>query len=144
LAQPCAGVIDERLWVTEGALKADIAAELLGADVIGMPGAGAWRSGLDLASRIRPGKGAIVVAYDMDFRTNPQVARHRDDLVCAAGRQGWDVHLAEWQGGKGVDDALAAGISLHVAPARILSRTVHYVERRLLPKRTLIIGKGNG
>ena len=136
----------ERLWITEGPLKADLAADRLGAVVVAAPGAGMWRRGLEMADKLRPERGVLVVAYDMDAERKEIVRRYRDDLVCAAAQGGWDVHLAEWDidMGKGIDDALVGGEDVSVREARFITRTIPLRRRHLLPTHSFVIGGKNG
>jgi len=143
VARPLGTVTDRRLWITEGPLKADLAADHLDAVVIAVPGVGAWRRGLQMASEMRPERGVLVVAYDMDAEQNKHVRLHRDDLIRGASRKGWSVHLAEWDGiiAKGIDDALTCGAKVNVRPVQVLTRTVPHHRRRLLPRQSIMIGE---
>ncbi len=140
VAQPLGSPQDPRIWITEGPLKADIAAARLNAEVLGLPGVASWREGLHMALELRPNKGVLVVAFDMDFKINPYVARYRDDLILAAGRDGWDVQVAEWNEAKGIDDALVKGKEIKTAPVRVMGRSVPHVRRRFLRKQAILIG----
>ena len=131
VARPLRGVTDDRLWLTEGPLKADVASGLLSATVIAVPGVAAWRQGLDTAGDVRPEKSTLVVAYDMDCRTNRVVQEHRCNLMLAAGREGWHVHVAEWDSEKGLDDALNAGVEVRVKAVPLLSRCVSRFRRKV-------------
>lgn len=97
--------------VTEGELKACVAAELLGEGfaVVSLPGVGAWRHAVDLVTEVNPAK--AVVALDMDRLTNPVVARAHRSLVDAL-RATWNhQRTASWRWDpkhKGLDDMLAA------------------------------------
>lgn len=106
---------DPRLWLTEGPLKADVAAERLGAVVIAVPGVASWREGL-MAAREMPGKATeLVIAFDMDAQKNPHVERYRADLILAAFEESWRVKAALWPDTfKGLDDALVAGAEIQL------------------------------
>ena len=99
------------LVVTEGELKACVAAELLGEGyaVVSIPGVGAWRAAVDLVAEVNPEK--AVVALDMDRLTNPVVARAHRHIVDAL-RATWNhQRTASWRWDpkhKGLDDMLAA------------------------------------
>ena len=91
------------LWLTEGELKADVATALGGVPVVGMPGTAATSLGVDAA--LAWGARRVVVAIDMDWRTNPRVAADRARLVEALFRAGLDVQTEEWPDRwKGLDD----------------------------------------
>lgn len=117
----------DEVWITEGPLKADRAAESLGAVVVAVPGVSSWRDVPDLVQRL--GATRVVVAFDMDLYTNPQVQRHMADMVTALKSvtlympdQDAEVPLrvtwARWDGqaAKGIDDALQAGVSITNEP----------------------------
>lgn len=109
------------IWLTEAPLKADIAAQLLNAVVIGAVGVALWKAGLDMALKLTDGKPeTLVVAYDMDAETNPHVARYRSDLIVTAFKSRWRVRVALWNPHyKGIDDALVAGTTIsYVNPFR--------------------------
>jgi P4 family phage/plasmid primase-like protien len=102
------------LRVTEGALKADVAAALAGdVPTVGMPSCSAWRKAAALVAD-RPAVTEVRVALDADFRTNPQVAAGVRDLLAAVTRLGRAARLEVWDGAaaKGIDDALAAGVAV--------------------------------
>ena len=139
IAQPLKHKRHTELWVTEGPLKGDLASEFLQTTVVAAPGVGLWRGALEVAAELRPSKGTLVVAFDMDFETNPQVARHRQDLLAAALREGWDVRVAQWKGAKGLDDALRAGIGLRVGQIRVVTRVIPSTRRKLLGRRSILI-----
>ena len=140
VAQPLGHAQDERVWITEGPLKANIASVMLDAVVIGLPGVASWRKGLEIAEELKPLKGTLVVAFDMDFRTNPHVAQYRLELICAASQAGWGVAVAEWEGAKGIDDALVAAITPTIRPGRVVTHTRKHTRRVLLPRRKVQIG----
>jgi len=144
VSRPLGPISDGRLWITEGPLKADLAADHLGALVVAVPGVGAWRRGLQMASKVRPKRGRLVVAYDADAEQNKHVRLHRDDLIRAAAGQGWDVRVAEWGGNvaKGIDDAFSCGAKVNVRPVQVLTRIVPHQRRRLLPRQSIMIGEG--
>lgn len=97
---------DPRLWITEGPLKADIASKYLGAIVIGALSATTWKPVLESALKL--GVKEIVIAYDMDTKNNPVVARAEEALKTELLDQGFEVRRAEWTAGKGIDDALVS------------------------------------
>ena len=107
---------DPGLWVTEGPLKADIAAQRLGAVVLGIAGTAAWRSAhtLDVVQALRPS--VVTVAFDQDG--HPATFRHASELALALADTGVRVRLALWRRsrGKGIDDVLIGGGVCHTWP----------------------------
>ncbi|KJS10706.1 MAG: topoisomerase [Peptococcaceae bacterium BRH_c8a] len=97
---------DQRLWITEGPLKADIASKYLGATLVGALSATTWKPVLDAVLEL--GAKEIVMAYDMDAATNPIVARSEKALKCELLKHGLKVQRAVWENGKGIDDVLVA------------------------------------
>ena len=100
------------LVVTEGELKADVAAHLAHRPVLSLPGVGAWRQGLE-AVRTWPAE-RVVVAFDADVRTNPAVASAEAALVSALRAEGVRVEVLRWDGAKGLDDFLRARMGAEV------------------------------
>lgn len=100
-------VKDPALWITEGPIKANIAAERLGAIFWSVLGVNNW-SGIFSYFDMIPSK--VVIAYDQENK--PQVNYHRDALRQALFEVGVDVFLAVWDRGKGIDDALVAGVPI--------------------------------
>lgn len=100
-------ITDGRIWVTEGPLKADIAAKYLGAVVIGLMSAGTWVPAMGLIKELAPKE--IILAYDMDFRTNKDVGEPLKLLRAKMDEMGLTVKQAIWNGVKGIDDALVNG-----------------------------------
>jgi len=97
---------DRRIWITEGPLKADIASKYLGAVVIGALSATAWKPVLEVV--LEMGAKEIVIAYDMDAKTNLYVAEAEKALKHELLKHGLKVKRARWKTGKGIDDALVA------------------------------------
>jgi hypothetical protein len=95
--------------VTEGALKADIATALSGIRTIGIPGVAAWKQALPTLARLQPSK--VLVAFDVDARSKPQVAGPLSRLAEALQQGGHDVAIEVWpeKAGKGIDDVLVSG-----------------------------------
>jgi hypothetical protein len=96
------------IWVTEGPLKADVAAALGRLPVIGVPGVSNWRQALPW---LRGGPRKVVVAFDADWNVKSQVAQQRRDFAGRLLAAGHEVWVACWplEKGKGLDDLLAAG-----------------------------------
>ncbi|HKX28406.1 MAG TPA: relaxase domain-containing protein [Blastocatellia bacterium] len=97
--------------ITEGALKGDVAAHLLGGRSAVIAGAGVWSFPQDFGPRLRehlPELRRVVIAFDADARRKPEVlqalVRLRESL--RAGR--FEVHQLHWreEEGKGLDDFL--------------------------------------
>ncbi|MGB9867934.1 MAG: DUF3854 domain-containing protein [Bacillota bacterium] len=103
-----------RVWLTEGPLKADIAASRLGEVVVAVPGVGCWK-GTGVVHDLRRARvREVVIAFDSDVRTNPNVARALGELVPVLA-EWFRVRVAVWDPGcKGIDDALLAGKALRV------------------------------
>jgi DNA primase len=103
------------VWITEGPLKADVAAARLKAVVLGVPGVATWRAALPWLTAWRPRR--VILAFDQDADPGTRAAVARQVAACAAAaraRGAW-VGVAQWTAGKGVDDALAAGHTLRIA-----------------------------
>ncbi|WP_258359086.1 DUF3854 domain-containing protein [Moorella sulfitireducens] len=109
-------VKDGRVWITEGQLKADIAAAYLGGVVIGAQGATSWKPVIPEALEL--GAKEVVIAYDRDQETNEAVGRGKTALKKELKKMGILTREAVWQAGskkeKGIDDALVAGIKIRV------------------------------
>ena len=93
----------DAIWLTEGELKADAATTLGRVSVLGLPGVSATSLGVEVARAV--GARRVTVAFDSDWRTNPDVARHRARMVEWLYRAGFDVATEEWPSQwKGLDD----------------------------------------
>lgn len=101
------------VWITEGPLKADIAAERLGAPVLGVPGVNTWKTALEILQHMSPRPDRVVLAYDMDAVSNEHVRQHTQ-MFGNALKQSYKTFLARWQGKKGLDDALVAGLWIDI------------------------------
>lgn len=95
---------DRRVWITEGPLKADIAAKYLGAVVIGIMSSGTWIPAVKMLKEI--GAKEVVTAYDMDFKTNKYVSEPLEMLKGELKKMDLVVYQAMWSEVKGIDDAL--------------------------------------
>lgn len=109
VARP-AVIKDERVWITEGPLKSDIASKYLGAVVIGAMSASTWRPVVEVIQVL--GTKEAVIAYDRDLETNPKVERAYSSLKAELKKQGLAVSKALWEGAKGIDDALMRGLEV--------------------------------
>jgi hypothetical protein len=105
--------------VTEGELKADVATHLSGILTISVPGVSAWRGAIPVLAELAPG--VVHLAFDADAATNPLVARATEATAEAVALEGYDVLLESWDSllAKGVDDVLAAGLPIQLAPAQV-------------------------
>ncbi len=96
------------VWITEGPLKADIAALRLGQMVLAVPGVGNWPGVIPVIHELKPAR--VIVAFDMDKLTNHAVQLHRDALITYLIKSGVRTFEADWdQECKGLDDLLAIG-----------------------------------
>ena len=96
------------VWITEGILKAIVAAEYLGVPVIGLPGLQRPANALSLLRQLQPGR--LVLALDADAAGDeaaPRLAAHLAQQFDALWSRG-DLLVARWAHQKGLDDALAA------------------------------------
>jgi hypothetical protein len=116
--------------VTEGELKADVATHLSGILTISVPGVSAWRGVVPVLAEMAPR--VVHLAFDADAATNARVARATKATAEALALEGYDVLLESWDSllAKGVDDALAAGLPIQLAPAQVLREGRHPTERR--------------
>ncbi|MCS5696964.1 DUF3854 domain-containing protein [Desulfofundulus thermocisternus] len=101
----------EKIWVTEGPLKADVAAHLLSQPFIGVPGINAWEPVREIASAM--GVKEVISAYDNE--DNPFTRRNELALARYLEEAGIKVTKARWDRelGKGIDDALVSLIKRH-------------------------------
>lgn len=106
LAMP-AEARDRKVWITEGPLKADIACRYLGARVVAAMGAGNWVPVREMLRELNAEE--VVLAYDMDFKTNAKVGESYKNLENALTKEYLVVYQATWDEVKGIDDALVGG-----------------------------------
>lgn len=116
-AQPHAplGLAGSEVWrLTEGALKADVAAVLSGVPTVGTPGVTNWRVCLPVLKEA--GCKAVRLAFDADAETNPTVAAALRAAHQGLRNEGFEVKAERWAAAKakGVDDALLAGASIEL------------------------------
>lgn len=95
---------DERVWITEGILKADIASDRLGAVVLGLPGKNSRKKLVETLREL--GADEVVVALDSDVSE-----KERASLVSQLQLAGYKVRVAHWDAGlgKGLDNLLVGG-----------------------------------
>lgn len=105
--------------ITEGTLKADVAAYLSGAPVIGVAGTHAFHG---LAARLRTGfplLRRVIVAYDMDVLVKPQVRTALEAFTAQIETEGFRVRVRTWPDGwKGYDDYLLSQLGKGRVAAR--------------------------
>lgn len=93
------------IWITEGPIKADIAAIKLSRTVLAVAGVGNWPGVIPILSDLRPAR--VVVAFDRDNITNQAVKLHTDNLISYLINCGICTYEATWNPDyKGIDDLL--------------------------------------
>lgn len=107
VAQPKV-IKDKRIWVTEGALKATILSQRIGAVVLGTVSANTWTPVMELLQKDFPII-QIVEAYDLDKYTNHHVKTACGGFREAISKAGRQLIEARWNNRyKGADDAVLA------------------------------------
>lgn len=97
------------VWLTEGPLKADVAAPRLGKLVVAVPGVNTLKPALAKELRDR-GCRSVVLAFDSDALTKPEVAAALERAGKTLRDKGLRVQVATWAPKyKGIDDLLLAG-----------------------------------
>lgn len=96
------------VWITEGPVKADIAALKLRRLVLAVPGVGNWPSVIPIVRELKPKR--AIIAFDMDKAGNPTVKLHGDALIACLIKRGIRTFEADWNAEyKGLDDLLTTG-----------------------------------
>ena len=96
----------EKVRVTEGFLKADVAYALSGVPTIGLPGVASWKPCVPVLKEM--GCKAVVLAMDADAKDNPNVAQALAAIDDGLKAEGFAIELEQWPAPhKGIDDALA-------------------------------------
>jgi len=91
------------LWITEGALKSDIAAIKLNKCMLAVAGVGNWAGIIPIVAKLNPAK--VIISYDMDKTDNTAVRNHLDALTNSLLRKGFRTFEADWDATfKGIDD----------------------------------------
>ena len=100
--------LSKTVYVTEGALKANIAHVLSGKTFIAVPGVNHYKSLESIFTQLKQtGTTDIVEAYDMDKYTNIHVEKACMNMICLANNFGFNVHRLKWNDKyKGIDDWL--------------------------------------
>ena len=94
------------VYLTEGALKADIAACVSGIPFVAVLGVNSLRHLLSTLSQFKNLK-KVFIAYDMDKFNNPDVMKAQDNLVKLLTEAGYMVQIVNWDRNyKGIDDYL--------------------------------------
>jgi hypothetical protein len=97
------------VWLTEGALKADIASHFLGEPFIAAPGVSMWAGYAEKFKTAFPHITQTIVAFDRDWATNRDVRRGLDKLLAELRAARLRVVVRTWPAPhKGVDDYLLA------------------------------------
>lgn len=109
------------LWITEGALKADVAAHLSGHRFLAVAGlhTGQGRRVVqELQAAGWSTEQRLVLAFDSDFASNPHVRKALVAIGHRLAEASYTVEVATWDPalGKGLDDALLAGATVHRTP----------------------------
>ncbi|MDQ0273497.1 hypothetical protein J2S17_005429 [Cytobacillus purgationiresistens] len=116
------------VWITEGALKADIAVEHihrvysnnelkdLGDTIIATAGVNVWRTALPVLENM--GVKNVNLAFDMDAMQNPKVAYFIKEMAVELHKQNYHVNLVLWniKDGKGIDDIFIQRKSPKIKP----------------------------
>jgi hypothetical protein len=95
------------VWLTEGALKADIAAKFIGEPFIAAPGVSMWSGFAEKFKQTFPHITRTIVAFDRDWSTNVHVRRALDRLLGELRAAHFKVVVRTWPAPhKGIDDYL--------------------------------------
>jgi hypothetical protein len=104
-------VRDDRLWVVEGEIKADLSAARLAAVVVSIPGVDSWARVLFDVRDLLPPHGRVVVALDADWRVKLPVHQAAWNLTLALQALNFVTEFAQWnEKHKGLDDLMTAGL----------------------------------
>ena len=96
------------LWITEGAIKSDIAAIKMQRCILAIAGVGNWSGIIPIVRAFAPAR--VIVAFDMDKLTNHAVQLHHDALMTYLINRGIRTFEADWDSSfKGLDDLLTGG-----------------------------------
>lgn len=96
--------------ITEGPLKADVAAKLSNMTFVGVPGVNSLKELPETLKQLAlPRNAVIYVAYDMDKKNNPQVLEAQKKVTSIIRNLGYRYKILEWDcSQKGIDDYLLA------------------------------------
>jgi len=84
----------QNLIITEGELKADLASIYFDDPCISIPGVSSWRRSIPEIDRIKPEK--VVIAFDMDKSTNPNVDFHHNNFCQELQDRSIKFGVLEW------------------------------------------------
>ena len=97
--------VNGEVWITEGPLKAAIAALKLGRLVLAVAGVGNWPGVIPIIRELKPKR--AIIAFDMDKTSNHTVKLHSEALMTCLIRRGIRTFEADWDSHfKGLDDLL--------------------------------------
>jgi hypothetical protein len=100
----------ERVRLTEGELKSDVATVLSGMRTISVPGVASWKAGIPILRQL--GTNIVLISFDADAAGKPAVARALSDCYAGLTSEGFGVAVERWDAEhKGIDDLLTAGKS---------------------------------
>jgi hypothetical protein len=102
-------MVAETVRLTEGPIKAHVAAVKSGMLTIGVPGVGTWNRAIPIFREI--GAKTIRLAFDADWTTNANVAKSFAEATRGIVGNGFQFEVEKWsvESGKGIDDVLVAG-----------------------------------
>jgi AAA domain/Domain of unknown function (DUF3854) len=106
----CQGRSMDTIRITEGPLKADLTCELstMPIPTIGIASVSTWKSVLPVLYTLLPKR--ILLAWDSDWRTKPQVKLSLNECFRQLQEEGFEVDVEVWdEKYKGIDDLLSAG-----------------------------------
>lgn len=108
IARPSKPTMQDICYITEGPLKADIAAEYLGSTFIGIAGVGLYRQAVEAVKDL--GVTTAPVLFDMDKISNKEVKKAENNLLEGLRESGIQTFTIEWNpaAGKGIDDVIVA------------------------------------
>ena len=99
---------ENELWITEGALKSDIAAIRMHKCILAVAGVGNWAGIIPIVVKLNPQK--VIISYDMDKEDNAAVRLHLDALKNSLLHKGFRTFEADWSRDyKGIDDLVMKG-----------------------------------
>lgn len=121
--------------ITEGPLKADVAAAISGIQTIAIAGVNVWRAAAQAIESLEPKM--VLIAFDIDRYENAAVAKATIELHDYLAKR-FDVRIEKWdKSAKGIDDALASGADVCVLTKEETSEDIEKLK-------TASIEKGDG
>lgn len=113
--------------LTEGEFKAIACYQVFRCLSIGVPGVNFWQLGLEALAGI----GTVVVAWDADHRTNPNVLRTLKQCIDELKKRSQNPFLPLWDSShKGFDDVLLAGQPYELIQGDALTKYLNSTEVR--------------